>query len=72
MVNTIAPSYILTDMNKTAYEDEKTNKLIAFKTPMARWGQADEMVGLTVYLASDASSYVTGASIALDGGWTAG
>jgi len=71
-VNAIAPSYFLTDFTKTAQADEATNKLILSKTPMARWGEAEELVGLVVYLASDASRYMTGAVIPLDGGWTAG
>ncbi|MEW6442293.1 MAG: 3-oxoacyl-ACP reductase family protein [bacterium] len=71
-VNAIAPSYFLTDINKIAYENETTNKLIMSKTPMGRWGQLDEIVGLAVYLASDASRYMTGAILPLDGGWTAG
>lgn len=71
-VNAIAPSYFLTDITKSAYEDEATNKLIASKTPLGRWGELQELVGLVVYLASDASSYMTGAIIPLDGGWSAG
>ncbi len=70
-VNAIAPSYFLTDLNRNAYEDEMTNKLITSKTPMARWGELDELVGLVIYLASDISSYMTGTILALDGGWTA-
>lgn len=71
-VNAIAPSYFLTDLNRTAHADEATNRLIVSKTPMGRWGEAEELVGLVVYLASDASRYMTGAIIPLDGGWTAG
>jgi len=71
-VNAIAPSYFLTDLNKTAHADEATNKLIMSKTPMGRWGEVEELVGLVVYLASDASRYMTGAIVPLDGGWTAG
>ncbi|MCP4568596.1 MAG: 3-oxoacyl-ACP reductase FabG [FCB group bacterium] len=68
-VNAIAPSYFLTDMNKSAHEDEMTNKLIMSKTPVGRWGEANELVGLTVYLSSDNSAYLTGAIIPVDGGW---
>jgi len=70
-VNAISPGYILTDMNRSAYEDETFNKMISSKIPMVRWGQLDDLVGLVVYLASGASSYMTGAIIPLDGGWTA-
>ena len=71
-VNAIAPSYFLTDINKSAYEHEATNRLIMSKTPMGRWGEMEDLVGLVVYLASDASRYMTGAILPLDGGWTAG
>lgn len=71
-VNAIAPSYFATDINKDAMEDEATTKLIMSKTPVNRWGQAEELVGLVIYLASNASSYMTGAVIPLDGGWSAG
>ncbi len=71
-VNAVAPSYFDTDINKNAIADEFTNKLIMSKTPVNRWGQVEELVGLVVYLASDASTYMTGAIIPLDGGWSAG
>ena len=71
-VNAIAPSYFATDINKSAMEDEATTRLIMSKTPVNRWGQAEELVGLVIYLASDASSYMTGAVVPLDGGWSAG
>lgn len=71
-VNAISPGYFVTDMNKTAYEDETMNKMIVRKTPIGRWGEVDELVGLVIYLASDAASYITGAIIPMDGGWTAG
>ena len=51
-VNAISPGYILTDMNKAAYEDETFNKLISSKIPMVRWGQLDDLIGLVVFLAS--------------------
>ena len=71
-VNAIAPSYFATDINKHAMEDEAISKLIMSKTPMNRWGQVEELVGLVIYLASDASSFMTGAILPLDGGWSAG
>lgn len=71
-VNAIAPSYFATDINKDAMADKDITKLIMSKTPLARWGQVEELVGLVVYLASDASSFMTGAVIPLDGGWSAG
>ena len=71
-VNAIAPSYFATDINKQVMEDEAISKLIMSKTPLGRWGQVEELAGLVVYLASDASSFMTGAIIPLDGGWSAG
>jgi len=71
-VNAIAPSYFATDINKHAMEDEAISKLIMSKTPVNRWGQVEELVGLVIYLASDASSYMTGVILPLDGGWSAG
>jgi NAD(P)-dependent dehydrogenase (short-subunit alcohol dehydrogenase family) len=71
-VNAIAPSYFATDINKHAMEDENISKLIMSKTPLNRWGQVEELVGLVIYLASDASSFMTGGILPLDGGWSAG
>jgi NAD(P)-dependent dehydrogenase (short-subunit alcohol dehydrogenase family) len=71
-VNAIAPSYFATDINKHAMEDENITKLIMSRTPVNRWGQVEELVGLVIYLASDASTFMTGAIVPLDGGWSAG
>lgn len=71
-VNAIAPSYFATDINKNAMEDKAISQLIMSKTPVNRWGQVEELVGLVVYLASDASGFMTGAVLPLDGGWSAG
>lgn len=72
MVNAIAPSYFDTDINKESMQNEAVTKLIMSRTPLHRWGQVEELVGLVVYLASDSSSFMTGAVIPLDGGWSAG
>ena len=71
-VNAISPSYFETDITKDAQEDEASTKLIMSKTPLNRWGKVDELVGLVIYLASDCSSFMTGAIVPLDGGWSAG
>ncbi len=71
-VNAIAPSFFATDINKVAMEDETISKVIMDRTPVRRWGQVEELVGLVVYLASDSSSFMTGAILPLDGGWSAG
>ena len=71
-VNAIAPSYFETDINKDSMADKGISQLIMSKTPVNRWGKVEELVGLVIYLASDASSYMTGSVIPLDGGWAAG
>ncbi len=71
-VNAIAPAYFQTDMNKDVYADDRIRENITAKTPMGRWGRVDELVGLAVFLSSDASSYMTGSIIPVDGGWSAG
>jgi NAD(P)-dependent dehydrogenase (short-subunit alcohol dehydrogenase family) len=72
-VNAIAPGYFENVMQGAKREharSEKQKQVIAF-TPMARRGTPDELVGPVVFLASAASSYVTGAILFVDGGYTA-
>jgi NAD(P)-dependent dehydrogenase (short-subunit alcohol dehydrogenase family) len=72
-VNAIAPGYfdnVMRDATDTHADPEKQRQVIEF-TPMARRGRAEELVGPVVFLASDASSYVTGAVLFVDGGYTA-
>lgn len=71
-VNAIAPSYFETDMTENARENEQANALIMSRTPLARYGKVEELIGLVIYLAGDNSSYMTGAVLPLDGGWSAG
>jgi NAD(P)-dependent dehydrogenase (short-subunit alcohol dehydrogenase family) len=71
-VNAIAPSYFETDMVQASKENEQSNALIMSRTPVKRYGKVEELVGLVNYLACDNSSYMTGAVIPLDGGWSAG
>jgi len=71
-VNAIAPSYFETDMTEASRENANANALIMSKTPLARYGKVEELVGLVIYLAGDNSSFMTGAVIPLDGGWSAG
>ncbi len=70
-VNVIAPGWIATDLNANLRQDESTNRYVTDMVPMKRWGEAEEIVGAAVFLASDASSFVTGATIVIDGGQTA-
>ncbi|WP_078428397.1 SDR family NAD(P)-dependent oxidoreductase [Alkalihalobacterium alkalinitrilicum] len=70
-VNAIGPAYIKTDMNSEALENEKVLSKIVGKTPMKRLGQPQELSGAVILLASDASSYMTGQTLFVDGGWLA-
>jgi len=70
-VNALCPGYVVTSMNQEAFSDEKVFKHVTRKIPMRRLGEVDEMVGAILYMASNASSYMTGQSIVVDGGWTA-
>lgn len=67
-VNGIGPGYFATEMNAALVQDEKFTSWVGSRTPMARWGRVEELVGAAIYLASDASSYVTGHIIYVDGG----
>ena len=68
-VNAIAPGYIDTDMNVALMQDEERQKGILARIPAARWGQPEDFKGVVVFLASDASRYVSGEIINIDGGW---
>jgi NAD(P)-dependent dehydrogenase (short-subunit alcohol dehydrogenase family) len=70
-VNCIAPGWVATDLNANLREDEASDKFVTDMIPMGRWGQAEEMVGAAIFLASDASSFVTGTTLVIDGGQTA-
>jgi gluconate 5-dehydrogenase len=67
-VNGIGPGYFATEMNTALVNDAKFSSWVEGRTPMARWGKVDELVGAAVYLASDAASFVTGHIIYVDGG----
>ncbi|MER5716211.1 2-dehydro-3-deoxy-D-gluconate 5-dehydrogenase KduD [Streptomyces sp. NPDC002132] len=68
-VNAIAPGYIATDNTRALQDDPARSKAILDRIPAARWGDADDLAGATVFLASDAADYVHGAVIPVDGGW---
>ncbi|WP_029191093.1 3-oxoacyl-ACP reductase [Ornithinibacillus scapharcae] len=69
--NAIAPGAIHTPMNQADFEgDGKMAKWVAEETPAGRWAQPDEVANLSLYLASEAASYIHGAAIPIDGGWT--
>jgi len=67
-VNAIAPGFFRTPLNEAMLQSEEFMKPIIAKTPMGRIAEPDEIVGTVVYLASDASSFVTGSVVVVDGG----
>lgn len=68
-VNAIAPGYMSTDQNATLFEDPVRSAELMRRIPAGRWGKPDELDGLCLYLASDASAYVHGQVFVVDGGW---
>lgn len=70
-VNCIAPGYFETDLTDTLRNHAVRETQILDRIPCGRWGQPDELAGLTVFLASDASNYMHGSIIPIDGGWLA-
>lgn len=70
-VNAIAPGVVETPLTRPIRDHPEWYQAYAAKSALGRWASADEMVGPVVFLASDASSFVTGAVLFADGGWTA-
>jgi gluconate 5-dehydrogenase len=70
-VNALAPGYFPTEATDALHADKTFNAWIASRAPMARWGDPAELAGPAVFLASDASSYMTGQVLVVDGGLTA-
>lgn len=68
-VNNIGPGYIKTNMTQLSFNDPEKNFQRKKQTLLNRWGESDDLVGAVVFLASDASSYITGQDIYVDGGW---
>lgn len=68
-VNCIAPGYIETEMNTALLNDKQRLASISSRIPAGRWGLPDDFKGSVVFLASKASSYVTGHTLVVDGGW---
>ncbi len=69
--NGIGPGYYATTINIPIMEDPVRNKEILSRIPLGRWGEPDDLAGAAVFLASDASAYITGRTIYVDGGWLA-
>ena len=70
-VNAIAPGYMATNNTAALQADEKRNAAILDRIPAGRWGTPDDLAGPVVFLASKASDYINGYTIAVDGGWLA-
>jgi 2-deoxy-D-gluconate 3-dehydrogenase len=68
-VNAIAPGYIATDNTEALRGDAARSSAILARIPAGRWGQANDLKGATVFLASPASDYVSGTILTVDGGW---
>ncbi|MEH6726491.1 MAG: glucose 1-dehydrogenase [Hyphomicrobiales bacterium] len=70
-VNAIAPGYFRTELTDQFYQDEDWQKAMLEKIPLGAFGDADDLKGAVVFLASDASNYITGQCIGIDGGYLA-
>ena len=70
-VNAIAPGVFRTDLNSALLDGTERGREFLMRTPMQRFGKPEELIGAAVLLASDAASYITGQSIAVDGGFLA-
>ena len=70
-INAIAPGYMATDNTKALREDPVRSKSILDRIPAARWGTPGDLAGVAVFLASQASDYVNGHVLVVDGGWLA-
>lgn len=69
-VNAIGPGYFRTELNKALVENEEFSSWLEKRTPAGRWGDVEELVGAAVFLCSDASSFVNGHILYVDGGIT--
>jgi NAD(P)-dependent dehydrogenase (short-subunit alcohol dehydrogenase family) len=70
-VNALCPGWTATELNRNLWSDEQTSAGMTATIPMGRWGRADEMAGPAVFLAADASSFMTGQTLVIDGGQSA-
>lgn len=70
-VNGIAPGYMETNNTEQIRSDSKRNDVILERIPQGRWGRPDDIAGAAIFLASAASDYINGFTIAVDGGWLA-
>jgi NAD(P)-dependent dehydrogenase (short-subunit alcohol dehydrogenase family) len=70
-VNGISPGPVATEMNTPLIQDPELNRQFLSRIPLGRWGKVEEIGQLALYLCSEDASFITGADILIDGGWTA-
>lgn len=70
-VNALCPGPFATDLNLPVLDNPEANKFFLDRIPLGRWGDPEEIGGAAVFLASAASSFMTGSALVIDGGWTA-
>ena len=71
-VNTISPTFIRTPLTQATFDNPERRRWMEDKIKLGRVGEVEDVMAAVVYLASDASALVTGTSMLIDGGWTAG
>ena len=69
-MNGLAPGYFRTDLNEALTKNPAFSEWLVKRTPLGGWGETDELVGAAIFLALDASSFVTDQTIYVDGGMT--
>ena len=69
LVNAIGPGWVKTEMTEALQRDKERNAEITIRIPLGRWADPEDLIGAAVFLASDASDYITGQTIFVDGGW---
>ena len=70
-INSICPTFIRTPLTESTFSNKERLKWIKEKIKLGRVGEVEDIMGAVIFLASDASSLITGSSIFIDGGWTA-
>jgi NAD(P)-dependent dehydrogenase (short-subunit alcohol dehydrogenase family) len=70
-VNCIGPTFFATEYTRPRYDDPQRRAFIETHTPLGRWGEPEELAGTVIFLASDASAFITGHTVFVDGGWLA-
>jgi NAD(P)-dependent dehydrogenase (short-subunit alcohol dehydrogenase family) len=64
----VSPGWVRTDINRAVFKHPEVEAMIARRIPLRRWGEPEDIVGVALWLASDASAYVSGIHIPIDGG----